>query len=585
MRLSWIRELPEDGKLRAQWEALVLESEQPEVFLTWEWAAAVTRAYGSSLQPWIGTAYEGEELVGMAALAKSSPSDVVFLAGATADYCDFVSRPADRQEFVAQVLSELKASGMRSVVLANLPADSATMAAVKADRSFRCFARHGYECAQVRLGSEEERRVLAQSFLKKKSVRWKMNSLQRIGPIVLRHEPELKPGDSALNTFFSMHVARFLATGRISNLVRPERRRFLAELAQLLGERGWFDLMSLCAGDRVVGYNYGFRFLGSWFHYQPTFENEFEPFSPGLFLLAKMIEAASQDPGAKIVDLGLGAEGYKEPFANAQRTTLHVTLSSNAFDHWRARGRYRAAAAVKRRPKLESLARQAQRQIAHGRESVRGNAWRPLLASAAKRLRRFFASRDEVWLYQWSDGMTDAGTGRRLLPLSWETLAAAAMKYSDDAETLEYLLRSAKRFRAQQYRGYALPGQDGVAKHFAWVAPYDGFAIGELGETLQAHSPERVMIFDCWTPRALRGRGLCGQALQQLASCLIAESKDVWIFGPASDPVSLGGIERVGFCRRFSLVRRKILFWGRTQEQRQRYDSRNPETPSREAVR
>ncbi len=585
MRLSWIRELPEDGKLRAQWEALVLESEQPEVFLTWEWAAAVTRAYGSSLQPWIGTAYEGEELVGMAALAKSSPSDVVFLAGATADYCDFVSRPADRQEFVAQVLSELKASGMRSVVLANLPADSATMAALKADRSFRCFARHGYECAQVRLGSEEERRVLAQSFLKKKSVRWKMNSLQRIGPIVLRHEPELKTGDSALNTFFSMHVARFLATGRISNLVRPERRRFLAELAQLLGERGWFDLMSLCAGDRVVGYNYGFRFLGSWFHYQPTFENEFEPFSPGLFLLAKMIEAASQDPGAKIVDLGLGAEGYKEPFANAQRTTLHVTLSSNAFDHWRARGRYRAAAAVKRRPKLESLARQAQRQIAHGRESVRGNA-RPLLASAAKRLRRFFASRDEVWLYQWSDGMTDAGTGRRLLPLSWETLAAAAMKYSDDAETLEYLLRSAKRFRAQQYRGYALPGQDGVAKHFAWVAPYDGFAIGELGETLQAHSPERVMIFDCWTPRALRGRGLCGQALQQLASCLIAESKDVWIFGPASDPVSLGGIENAGFRMQCSLVKRRILFWSRTsQDSRVTPERKQAEALSKESVR
>ncbi len=574
MRLSWIRELPEDGKLRAQWEALVLESEQPEVFLTWEWAAAVTRAYGSSLQPWIGTAYEGEELVGMAALAKSSPSDVVFLAGATADYCDFVSRPADRQEFVAQVLSELKASGIRSVVLANLPADSATMAAVKADRSFRCFARHGYECAQVRLGSEEERRVLAQSFLKKKSVRWKMNSLQRIGPIVLRHEPELKTGDSALNTFFSMHVARFLATGRISNLVRPERRRFLAELAQLLGERGWFDLMSLCAGDRVVGYNYGFRFLGSWFHYQPTFENEFEPFSPGLFLLAKMIEAASQDPGAKIVDLGLGAEGYKEPFANAQRTTLHVTLSSNAFDHWRARGRYSAAAAVKRRPKLESLARQAQRQIAHGRESVRGNAWRPLLASAAKRLRRFFASRDEVWLYQWSDGMTDAGTGRRLLPLSWETLAAAAMKYSDDAETLEYLLRSAKRFRAQQYRGYALPGQDGVAKHFAWVAPYDGFAIGELGETLR------------WTPRALRGRGLCGQALQQLASCLIAESKDVWIFGPASDPVSLGGIENAGFRMQCSLVKRRILFWSRTsQDSRVTPERKQAEALSKESVR
>jgi hypothetical protein len=412
-----------------------------------------------------------------------------------------------------------------------------------------------------------------------------MLSLERLGPVALRHERGERLQDGILDAFVSTHVARFLATGRLGNLVTKDRRHFLSELARLLMERGWFDLMTLRAGDRDVGLNYGFRFQGRWSWYQPTIVNEFESSSPGFCLLTKIVEDACKDPEAQIVDLGLGTEGYKERFANAQRTTLHATLSSNAFDHWRARGRYRAAAAIKRRPKLELLVRQALRRISRGLESVRGTARRALLASAANRLRRFFASRDEVWLYQWSDGMTGAGTGRGLLPLSWETLAAAAMKYSEDPETLEYLLRSAERFRAQQHRGYALPGQDGVAEHFAWVAPYDGFAIRELGDTLQAQSPERVMIFDCWTPRALRGRGLCGQALQQLGACLRAESKDVWIFGPPADPVSLGGIERVGFCRRFSLVRRKILFWGRTQEQRRRYDSRNPETPSREAVR
>lgn len=585
MRLSWISELPEDGKLRAQWDDLVLDSEHPEVFLTWEWAAAVTRAYNSSLQPWIGTAYEGEELVGIAALAKTSPTTAVFLAGSTADYCDFISRPGKRDEFVRQVISKLKENGIRTIVLPNLPADSATVAALCGNRVFRNFLRVGYQCALVRLGSEEERRFLKKQVLKKSMFRRAMHSLEQLGPVSLRHERGERLQEGILDTFVSTHVARFLATGRVGNLVMKDRRQFLFELARLLAERRWFDLMTLSVGDREVGFNYGFRYEGRWSWYQPTIVNEFADSSPGFCLLTKIVEDACEDPEAKVVDLGLGTEGYKERFANAQRTTLHVTLSSNAIDHWRARGRYHVATAIKRRPGLEALVRQAQRGISRGRKSVRGNGWFPTLASAATRVRGFVTGRDEVFLYQWPDGMRSSVTGRELVSLSWENLAAAAMKYSEDRETLEYLLRSADRFRTQQHHGYVLPGEDGIAEHFAWVAPYEGFVVAELGQTLRANSPDNVMIFDCWTPPALRGRGLCSQAIQQLVSSLIGESKDVWILGQVTDSALLGEIERAGFRRRFSLVRRKILFWKRTQQQRYEGYTLHSETPPKKAVR
>ena len=127
MRLTWTNGLPEQEKLREQWNALVFQMEKPEVFYTWEWAAAVARVYGSSAEPWIATAYEGDELVGVAALAKSSATEAVFLAGTTADYCDFISLPGKRNELVAQVLQAAEEAGIRTLVLANLPADSATV--------------------------------------------------------------------------------------------------------------------------------------------------------------------------------------------------------------------------------------------------------------------------------------------------------------------------------------------------------------------------------------------------------------------------------------------------------------------------
>jgi CelD/BcsL family acetyltransferase involved in cellulose biosynthesis len=575
MRLTWTRGLPEQPGLPEQWNGLVLQMETPEVFYTWEWAAAVVRAFGNTLDPWIATAYESDELVGVAALAKASETEVVFLAGVTADYCDFVSRPAQRKEFVAQVLRALREAGTRTIVLANLPADSATVAELKASPSFKSFLRTGYVCAQVRLGSGEDRRALIDSLLKKKMFRRSMNTLQRIGPVTLQHDLGTGLGRGAVEKFCETHVARFLSTGRISNLVSAQRREFLNELARLLADRGWFDLMTLRAGRWVLALNYGFRFQGSWFWYQPTIVNKFEDLSPGYCLLAKIAEDAGRDPEAHLVDLGLGAEGYKERFANAQRTTLHVTLSKSSMHLWRVRSHYYAAEAIKKRSGLESIARRVQTVARGSQTRVEQDGWGEMLAWAGRRLQRSVVSADRVLLFQWRPSANDPGERAGLMPITWEILSAGAMRYSQDRETLDYLLRSAARFRLGGNRGYALMGEDGIAQHFAWAAPYEGFAMAELNEVLHAPSATSVMIFDCWTPRELRGRGLYVQMIGRLARLLSAEGKDVWIFSAAPNSASVAGIEKAGFQMRALLFKRKLLWWSKTRQV-------SRETPDRE---
>ncbi len=57
---------------------------------------------------------------------------------------------------------------------------------------------------------------------------------------------------------------------------------------------------------------------------------DLEKYSPGFCLLAKLIEEAADDPAMNTVDLGLGAEKYKERFANQTRETLYVTLRTPA---------------------------------------------------------------------------------------------------------------------------------------------------------------------------------------------------------------------------------------------------------------
>jgi len=154
--------------------------------------------------------------------------------------------------------------------------------------------------------------------------------------------------------------------------------------------------------------------------------------------------------------------------------------------------------------------------------------------------------------------------------MTWEILAAAAMRYSEDRETLDYLLRSSARFHANQSRGYALTNAEGVARHFAWVAAYEGFAMAELEEILRAPSEASVLIFDCWTPGELRGQGLYACAISRLAGLLSAEGKDVWIFCAASNTGSIAGIEKAGFQLRAALSKRKILGWSKTRQETRR---------------
>ncbi|HWZ83133.1 MAG TPA: GNAT family N-acetyltransferase [Terriglobales bacterium] len=566
MRLTWIEGLPQEEEILEQWNVLVDGMERPEVFFTWQWVAAFLRSYGNRAKPWIAIAFEDEDLVGVVALARPSATEASFLASTTADYCDFISSVERRSEFVDQVLDAVRESGVRRLTLANLPADSATVVELKANRRFKSFMRVGYVCAQVHLGAPSERQAMVDALFKKKMLRRSMNALRRIGPVTLQHEFGAGLQKQVVERFCNTHVARFLATGRISNLVSAQRRAFLRELATLLAERGWFDLMTLRAGTWVIALNYGLRFHGSWFWYQPTIVNKFEEMSPGYCLLAKVVEDASRDSKAQLVDLGLGAEGYKERVANGQRTTLHATLASSGVDQWKERGRYHAAETIKRVPRLEVVARRARSLAQSGRRRLAQDGWANTLRETGRQLQRSIASTEEVLFFQWSVA-TGNSSSAELVPLTWEILAAGAMRYSEDRQTLDYLLRSSARFRTNQSRGYALTGAEGVARHFAWVAPYEGFAMAELGEILHAPSAASVLIFDCWTPVELRGQGLYTGAISRLAGLLSAEGKDVWIFSAASNTRSIAGIEKAGFQLRAALSKRRVLRWSKTRQE------------------
>lgn len=362
LRLVVLNKIPEDASLRQHWNELVLRTERPQVFYTFEWSLAMQRGYKARLQPLIFLAYDdGDSLCGVAALAIDSNERASFLCATTGDYCDFLSSSGDRHALVDATLQELRRRKINDVTLTNLPADSSTVAAlrqVSQRNGYHLFARTAYVCVQVLLGKLERRPGENKPVLPgKKMVRRSLAAMGREAPVRLEHARLWNEIGPILTTFIEAHVARFQGTGRVSNLANPERRAFLEELAKLLSEHGWVVLTRMMSGEHVLAWNYGFQFQGAWFWYQPTFEAGLEKYSPGFCLLFKLVEEAAENPALSVVDLGLGAEEYKDRFANESRETLYVTLRNSGLKHVREILRYRTAELIKRSPKLDAGAR------------------------------------------------------------------------------------------------------------------------------------------------------------------------------------------------------------------------------------
>ena len=544
--------------------------EHPEVFYTYEWAIAVQRASENLVTPIVVLAYENESLVGVAALARKNIGQLVFLTADTGDYCEFLSAPSARREFVQAVISEFRARGFANAVLTNLPADSASVDAISEGCSrsgYQLHTRAAYDCAQVRLGSAGERVLLKQSILAKKRLRRNLRELAKRGKVTLRHETDWGEIQSLLPPFTRAHIARFLETGKTSNLIRQERRVFLEELARELSCPGWIAFSQLLVNGVTAAWNYGFRFAGSWFWYQPTVNDYYGDFSPGYCLLAKIVELACDSPELSVVDLGLGAEGYKERFANASRQTIYCELNRSRVRHWRALARYWTAAIATASPLLERHIRSVLSFLSEIRGTMMSAGLGATLKGVSRRIRRALFSYDKVLFFEWpSDNGAPDSFGIHLEPLTSDALGAAAVQYGNDPASLRFLTRSAQRLRSDGGEGFVLMTDEDIPVHFCWAKAFEGFQMAELNRPLQAPCENAVMIFDCFTPDSARGQGFFPQAIAMLARHLSSQGKSVWIFGAETNRASVWGIEKTDFQYKFTLGRRRILLFSQSRD-------------------
>ena len=575
MRLVVQTEIPDDENLRRDWNALVERAHEPRVFYTYEWALAVQRAYASALRPLLFLGYRGEnDLRGVAALATTPANQrVSFLCATTGDYCDFLSLPEERETFITAVLLELRKRNCGEIALTNLPRNSVSAPGLHqaAERShYFHFVRTAYMCAQVSLKMLKRQGQGKIGLPRKRMVHRFLAAMGREGLVRLEHARSWDVVEPLLPTFTKTHVARFLSTGRLSNMISSERRMFLGELARQLSKTHWLALTRLQVGEKTAAWHYGFQFAGTWCWYQLTFDGAMGKYSPGFCLLSKMIEEAADNPVFHTVDLGLGTEEYKEQLANGKRETVYVTLNASRLRHISQLLRHHTAAALKKQPLAERGTRSLLASYDKLKRRLRRGGILDTCRWAAKRLRNSIAGRDEVFFYDLTDPDPALPTmaGVCLRPLDLNALAMAAMQNETDEGTLAYLLRCARHLRIDQWEGFALVNDAGEFLHFAWAGPFDGFYCSEVAAVLNSPAPDSILLFDSWTPVSRRGKQYYSSTIALVAKRLLSEGKRSWIFSASTNLSSVGALRKAGLKRCFSVIRYRVLWWQRVVQEK-----------------
>jgi CelD/BcsL family acetyltransferase involved in cellulose biosynthesis len=565
VRVTVLKEIPEDADLSEAWNTLVLAMENPEVFFTYQWALAASRGFQKHLCPLLFLMHDDSgQLAGVAALAidPKAPRAAFFLTSSTADYCDIVSTPANRKAVILALLEEIEKLGLGDLVFTNVPANSTTLQelpGVAGSRRFYVTSRTAYNCGVVQLEGVAQRETLLQTLAGKSREKRALKRLTNLGSVKVIHLTEPEQIGTSLESIVSAQISRFLASNRVSPLVGSERRTFLRQLSDLLSHSGWLKISQLEIDGRPVAWNYGFRFGGSWFWYLPTFQMEYEHVSPGSCLLRLLVEEGAKDSSLKWLDLGLGDEPYKERYANNTRQTRYVHLSSSFPRHVVSMGREMVSSTAARFPQFGEKLRDARAFCETLASRIQETGAAAIARQSLRKAARAFVSRDEVLLFEASQNQVSDQPSLLLSPLTRERLVEASILNASDPQTLSYLMRCAGRLAQPGAEGFILQDDAGRPVHFLWICNYAGFRLAEIDYELETSSRNAAMIFDCWTPAADRGRGHYSAAISSASAQLRRQGRSAWIFSGASNRSSLRGILKGDFAYRFSLVRRYKL--------------------------
>ncbi|HEX8163313.1 MAG TPA: GNAT family N-acetyltransferase [Pyrinomonadaceae bacterium] len=306
------------GGALAAWENLLSADPTGTLFQGPIWCLEWYRAYNERYQPRMLVVTCGGALAGLVPLAvERATGELVFASGIMSDYRDVLALPQHKQMVVEHLLRFYRAGNFPTPLrLGPMLPESNTVALARA------------ACKRVPGANVIPRTHpgwrwwptdnSAAEFVKKKSVRQAIKHYQRQGEVRLERVESAAAWHEFKHEFFDQHSLRQMYAGRPVSFTDGMKQAFYESL--IINNPADVHAVTLSVGGRIVAAHYGPVRDGVLYWGAPAFDIRETQRSPGLVLLAMIIQDA-QRLGLRGIDLTIGVEEYKKRFSNS-----HVEL-------------------------------------------------------------------------------------------------------------------------------------------------------------------------------------------------------------------------------------------------------------------
>jgi CelD/BcsL family acetyltransferase involved in cellulose biosynthesis len=343
LRITEINESSQLYELKNKWNEVLKNSEDNNVFLTWEFLSTYWKHFGKGKQLKVLLIEDDKGIVGVAPLRQSrynfgnivGYNVIEPLAYGGADYTGLIFSVDKSKECLDSVLNHLVHHGnWNFVYLYDLPENTSLKKLLPAEstKSIPKFDFSlGRKCPYLPLPNSKEVFLASLDSKLKKDMRRCLKNLERDhGEVELKRYDQLGSIENAMEHFFRLHQKRWNSKFMAGVFNTQEIRDFYIDTANQLISKGWFALYFLTVKGKPIAAQYCIEYGQKMNYVLGGFDVEFAEYSIGNLLTLKIVEYCI-DKNLIEFDFLKGEESYKFRWTNQYRTNFGIRFINRNF--------------------------------------------------------------------------------------------------------------------------------------------------------------------------------------------------------------------------------------------------------------
>ena len=322
--------------LEREWKDLLKRSAIDTIFLTWQWQRLWWEFFGQEAGLSILTVRDDGQLIGLAPLYASPPSDTsrtLRLIGGSelSDYLDIVAARG-REEVVYSTLWEFLVGEYdypwQAIDLHNVPGSSPTLATLpglaKETKGVRVTIEVEDVCPVISLPPTWEDYLSLLTRKQRHELRRKIRKTESEATVRWYYAQDEETVDEEIQDFIDLHAK---SSPQKQAFMDDRMQRFFQAVARMALEEGWLQLSFLLLDDVKAATMLCFDYHDSILLYNSGYDPQlYSSLSTGLVLLAYCIQDA-MERGRKAFDFLRGDEEYKYRLGGQDTKVYHLRIS------------------------------------------------------------------------------------------------------------------------------------------------------------------------------------------------------------------------------------------------------------------